>query len=616
MAIQHANRGIVKNNLQLYYNREFSKSFPGEATSDISKPISISPQGGSLTVATTYPPFSEDMTVGNYFKNASNGGVLYHLVTNPALSDNVIYNNNGGLASSGGTPIPISGGTYLIFSFYVYLTQLYTGYNGSLGGYINVNTNGGTNGTVGSVLTSYGWSFYVNGVLDNAWSNNSAYLNKWVRVVAIVNNGAISASAKYFSSWYIYNDRLTGGSMYIAKFQIEQKSYVTRPIIYDVLTNTSNRGETTTNLISNPDFTSTSNWTGVTPWGTSTISVSTSGAKTYLTAVSTQNGNTPGILSDTISVSAGTVYTLSAYASRTAASAEAYLYVQNVSANSDLLWTGAALGTTEGWVVNKFTTPAGCTSIKVGILFYNPSIGNSFSVEKMQLEQREYQSAFVNGSRTANTTASNGGIIDLSGNSINADLTTVGFDSAGFKFDGSSQYINLGTSRTSLNISSDLTVEAVIKLTSNFTLNPTIVGNGYWQEVYPYKLQFEYNSNNSNLGLFRYDGTNYRYASWNFGNQNTYFLNKYAHITATYNSSANVFSIYYNGVSQTITQSNPGSISVNNTTNFAIGVQIKTDGTKTDYFPGEINFVRVYNRALTADEVLQNFNATRKTYGL
>ena len=35
MAIQHGNLGIVKNNLQLYYNREFSKSFRGEATTNI-----------------------------------------------------------------------------------------------------------------------------------------------------------------------------------------------------------------------------------------------------------------------------------------------------------------------------------------------------------------------------------------------------------------------------------------------------------------------------------------------------------------------------------------------------------------------------------------------------
>ena len=35
MSVQHANRGIVKKDLQLYYNREFVKSFRGESTTNI-----------------------------------------------------------------------------------------------------------------------------------------------------------------------------------------------------------------------------------------------------------------------------------------------------------------------------------------------------------------------------------------------------------------------------------------------------------------------------------------------------------------------------------------------------------------------------------------------------
>ncbi len=35
MSIQHANRGIVKKDLQLYYNREFSKSFRGESSTNL-----------------------------------------------------------------------------------------------------------------------------------------------------------------------------------------------------------------------------------------------------------------------------------------------------------------------------------------------------------------------------------------------------------------------------------------------------------------------------------------------------------------------------------------------------------------------------------------------------
>jgi len=601
MAIQHANRGIVKKDLQLYYNREFSKSFRGEATSNLANTISIGPQGGSLTVATSYPSFSEDLSIGNYFKNAPQGGVLYHLVTNPALSNNAaLYNNNGGL--TGGTSIPISG-TYLIFSFYVYLTQIYTGYNGGLAGYINVNTNGGGNGSLGSVLTSYGWSFYVNGILDNSWSSNTAYLNKWIRVVAVVNNGAISASAKYFTNWYIYADRLTGGSMYIAKFQIEQKSYVTNPLSYDVLTNLSNRGETTTNLIVNPDFTSTSNWNAN---GAVTLSVSTTGAKTYLNVVSGQNGSTPGILSDAIAVTAGNVYTLSAYAYRSGT--EAYLYVYNVNNGTDIIWTSqnaAALGTTEGWCVNKFTVPAGCTSIKVGILFSNPSIGNVFSVEKMQLEQREYQSAFVNGSRTANTVAGGGGLLDISGNNVNADLTNVSFNSTGYYLAGSASAnrIQFTTPTSFIYSAAGKTVLMWIKYTSSSYTGFCGLGNAANGQ------SFNLRSGNTYLGFMGYN------ADYDPGvgpqlNNDVWHL-----IGATFDTyGAGTLKLYVDGVniaSTTLTLNTAPEAS-----NIGyIGRSSHGFGNE-GYFGGQAAQFMMYNRALSDAEILQIFNSQRKTYGI
>jgi len=597
MSVQHANRGIVKKDLQLYYNREFSKSFRGEATSNLANTISIGAQGGSLTVATTYPSFSEDLSVGNYFKNFPNGGVLYHLVTNPAFSNNSsLYNNNGGLA--GGTSIPIAG-TYLIFSFYAHLTQIYTGYNGGLAGYINTNTNSGGNGSIGSVLTSYGWSFYVNGVLDNNWSSNTANLNKWIRVTAFVNNGAISSSAKYFSNWYIYNDRLTSGAMYIAKFQIEQKTYITNPVVYDILTNLSNRGETTTNLISNPDFTSTSNWANN---GNVTLSTLTVGAKTYLKAVTNQGSSTPGILSDAIAVTASTVYTLSAYAYRSGS--EAYLYVLNVTTGSDIIWTGqgaAALGATEGWCVNKFTVPAGCTSIKVGILWSGPTIGDTFYVEKMQLEQREYQSAFVNGSRTTNTVAGGGGLLDMSGNNVNADLTNVSFNSSGYTFGGSANYIDLPAS-TFLDFNLN-NFSIFTWINSSATAN---FGNIFNNMNVAGTLGVQFLTQPSNGGCRVWIGdlphnntVNVTNGSWNY---------------IGFVRDGDYVYFYVNG---SLSSTGTGFAAKNATPNSGNDRRIGRQTTNTGYdFNGQISNFKIYSRLLTAAEVSQNFNATRKTYGI
>jgi len=351
------------------------------------------------------------------------------------------------------------------------------------------------------------------------------------------------------------------------------------------------------------------------------LNVDTSNLRIFSSTVTVVGNQQLG--SSIIPISGSTQYSMSIYYWFSGGSMQVPPYVRANINNNDLAYFGYNGDTNylnwprRTWIrlTATFTTQANETGVYMSS-YTGDTAGEKLAYFGYQLEQKAYVTPLVLGSRSANTVAGGGGLLDISGNNVNADLSNVSFDSNGYYFDGSASYINLGTSKTSLNISSDLTVEAVIKLTSNFTLNPTIIGNGYWQEVYPYKLQFEYNSNNGNLGLFRYDGTNYRYALWNFGSQNTYFLNKTVHIVATYSSLTNTFAIYYNGVSQTITSSNPGNISVNNTTNFAIGAQIKTDGTKGDYFPGTINLVRVYNRALTASEVLQNFNATRTTYGI
>ena len=352
------------------------------------------------------------------------------------------------------------------------------------------------------------------------------------------------------------------------------------------------------------------------------LNVDTSNLRIFSSTVTVAGGNQQ-LGSSIIPISGSTQYSMSIYYWFSGTSMQTPPYVRANINNNELAYFGYNGDTNylnwprRTWIrlTATFTTQANETGVYMSS-YTGDTAGEKLAYFGYQIEQKAYVTPLVLGSRTANTVAGGGGLLDISGNNVNADLSNVSFDSNGYYFDGSASYINLGTSKTSLNISSDLTVEAVIKLTSNFTLNPTIIGNGYWQEVYPYKLQFEYNSNNGNLGLFRYDGTNYRYALWNFGSQNTYFLNKTVHIVATYSSLTNTFAIYYNGVSQTITSSNPGNISVNNTTNFAIGAQIKTDGTKGDYFPGTINLVRVYNRALTASEVLQNFNATRTTYGI
>jgi len=82
MAVQHANRGVVKKDLQLYYNREFSKSFRGEATTNL-----IGTYGGGS--ANSYP--SSGNYWGTYYARGPYGsGAFYSIGTIASVSGNVI----------------------------------------------------------------------------------------------------------------------------------------------------------------------------------------------------------------------------------------------------------------------------------------------------------------------------------------------------------------------------------------------------------------------------------------------------------------------------------------------------------------------------------------------
>ena len=61
MSVQHANRGIVKKDLQLYYNREYNGSFLGEATMNFfSIPVTTSDWGTHTSVRTSCLLYTSD----------------------------------------------------------------------------------------------------------------------------------------------------------------------------------------------------------------------------------------------------------------------------------------------------------------------------------------------------------------------------------------------------------------------------------------------------------------------------------------------------------------------------------------------------------------------------
>jgi hypothetical protein len=193
-----------------YDTGDIINSYKGEPTVNLATTLDLYPQGGSLTLQTSTP--------GNVYltNNAGanlNGQPFYLQVTTPSTY------NNGGFTSSTNFNLP-GGSTYLWLSFYVYLAQTYSGGNGPLGGYIAFKNSGGTE------IGTSGWTFFINGVQNQNWSGDSANIGRWIRIDA---RSSITGGASGVTRWYVYNDLLTQGKMYVAQIQFTQND---RPVQY------------------------------------------------------------------------------------------------------------------------------------------------------------------------------------------------------------------------------------------------------------------------------------------------------------------------------------------------------------------------------------------------
>jgi hypothetical protein len=214
--------------------------------------------------------------------------------------------------------------------------------------------------------------------------------------------------------------------------------------------------------------------------------------------------------------------------------------------------------------------------------------------------------------RFSNYVIGGGGLRDISGNNINANLTNVVFDSAGYYFTtAGSNYINTGIAALSSN--TQLTIDVWTKPTST-TQQKTLVSK--WGSSAQFNFCF------------------LLFLNW-FAQGNIYFLvgsangDGYSNHSIPHNLSTSAYtnytivydngniSWYRNGVFiQTETNGNQRLRSINTPITIGADYDGGNPDTLTRNYDGTIPNVRLYSRSLTAAEVLQNFNATRTTYGL
>jgi hypothetical protein len=194
---------------------------------------------------------------------------------------------------------------------------------------------------------------------------------------------------------------------------------------------------------------------------------------------------------------------------------------------------------------------------------------------------------------------------DLSGNGNNGTLVNgVGYsaDNKGsMVFDGTNDNVtnNTWNNMKGANWNGFITMEGIFKTNTS----PTNTVMGY----------FGFSSSNS---YFKFMNTTNLFLDCgtvvpsriittcisNFSN----FFGSWVHVCGVYDGTAKT---YFNGILQNTSSS--FILDDISSTNFSVGLGM-------GYFPfqGNIGNVRLYNRALTATEIAQNFNATRGRYGI
>ena len=176
-------------------------------------------------------------------------------------------------------------------------------------------------------------------------------------------------------------------------------------------------------------------------------------------------------------------------------------------------------------------------------------------------------------------------------NSVNYILDNKG----AFTFNSGNDYIE--SSYTAGNISK-LTMSAWLNKTNAQTSFPAVLvySNPFGMEIYPQTIYIDFTFGD-------YGAVNYNINGW----QNIVFT-----FDGTLTGNSNRLKIYLNGINQTVSYTGTIPASVNITGKLQVGRRHWSAAQSQ----GSVSNVSIYNRVLTAQEILQNYNAMKGRYNL
>ena len=367
------------------------------------------------------------------------------------------------------------------------------------------------------------------------------------------------------------------------------------------------RGEPTTNVVPNPldlfawcingaSFATLSRDTSslASPAGGIPMRMTTTGSDPY---TSTYNGSTFNLNA----ASQGQVWTMSVWAkANRILTCELFLFEANSSGVYINLSTVSISVTTEWqrFTLSRTNTEATVAYVQVRLDGPNTySAGDIVWWDGLQVEQKAYATTFVSGSR-GTSVATGGGLYDLTNGNNNGTLTNgpiyTGSFGGSIVFDGTNDYISTPITGTFSQITFDywgfydeLTLNTRLRNESAFGdwTNNRI----HWGTRWSVGMHWNVNGAWTEVGT-----TNLRYG-WN-------------HFSLVWNNNTSQKLIYINNILSSSEATN-GNVILGD---FRIGVATTLDA----YYRGNISNFKVYNRALSASEVLNNYNSAKSRFGL
>ena len=207
--------------------------------------------------------------------------------------------------------------------------------------------------------------------------------------------------------------------------------------------------------------------------------------------------------------------------------------------------------------------------------------GNTLEFWGAQMEAKSHATQFVNGTRSATQ-----GLLDLTNNAT-IDISNASFDSnAQMVFDGTDDTINTGLFSGRNPTADPFTIEAMVKsdITSGSRMWIDATSNGSNQRLY---CAYAATGTGNPMGI---QGT-----AWSSSGVNDADYHHYVIVM-----DGSVARLYNNGEAH----------STRNYTSYQIQA-LNIGGRNTYRWLGDIPIFKLYNKALTASEVLQNYNATK-----